>query len=125
LRGKQGNLVYAKFKVTRYNTIRKSFFRIVALALLAVSAAFSFPENHYSVEKTFVKSPTPQTEACSLLANDIEDSDDYSTDADFFHDFLVSRIDFPTIDIASTKMLKDIAVHSYDAVYLRLRQLLI
>ena len=97
----------------------------MALALLAVSAAFTFPESHYSIEKTFIKSPAPQTEICSLLADDIEDSNDFSTGVHFFQDFVISRIEFPSIDIASTKMLKEIAGHHYDAVYIRLRQLLI
>lgn len=97
----------------------------MALALLAVSAAFTFPESHYSIEKTFIKSPAPQTEICSLLADDLEDSNDFSTGAHFFNDFVVSRIEFPSIDSASAKMLKEIDRHSYDAVYIRLRQLLI
>jgi len=111
--------------VTRNSTIRIGFFRVIALALLAVSAAFTFPESHYSVEKTFIKAPAPQTELCSLLADDIEDSNDYSTGVHFFNDFVASQIEFPSIDIDSIKTLKVTIVHSYSAVYIRLRQLLI
>lgn len=104
---------------------RKGIFRLTAVALLAVCAGFTFPDCHYSAEKTFIKAPAPQTEICSLLADDIEDSNDFSTGAHFFNDFVVSCFEFPSLDIASAKMLKEVAGHYTDAVYLQLRQLLI
>jgi len=89
-----------------------------------VSAGFTFPESHYSVEKTFFKQQSPQSEAFSFVADDIEDSDDLATDTHFFQNEFVFRIT-PSSDTSSEGMSRQIDRKYSELVYLLHRQLLI
>jgi hypothetical protein len=104
----------------------KSVFRLMAIALLAVCAGFTFPESHYSVDKTFVKAPSPQTEISSLLCDDVEDSNDLSTGVQFFQNAVVAEWSISSELLPFTSStLKEISPFVDAPVYLRHRQLLI
>ena len=97
----------------------------MAVALLAVCAGFSFPESHYSEEKTFVNAPLPQTEICTLLCDDVEDSNDYSTGAYFFQNTVFVQVAFPLLDSSSKNSIRQVYRQTYACVYLLHRQFLI
>jgi|GEM_PF-3143826 len=78
---------------------KTSFFRLLTIALLAMSAGFVvLPEsNLYSVDKTFVKSHVPAADnfALILTADDKEDmEEDGTVDAQFSADFFAEFVSF-------------------------------
>src|SRR5689334_12113890 len=79
-------------RVVKSGRQRKQGLRLIAIVLLAGCSGFSFPETHYSNEKMFEKSQSPLTEVCSLLCDDVEDSNDVSTGAHV--DVSVNAIEF-------------------------------
>ncbi|MBS1681351.1 MAG: hypothetical protein JST48_06545 [Bacteroidetes bacterium] len=54
-------------------------FSIAAILLIAANIGYSIPDYSYSQEKTFIKSPVPQSEGFSFLANDSEDRADLTS----------------------------------------------
>lgn len=100
-------------------------FRVVAVALLALCAGFTFPENHYSIDKTFIKAPSPQTEISSLLCDDVEDSNDLSTEIHFFQNPTPAWIGFLVDEVSVAIMTNATQQNSYQQIFLRNRQFLI
>jgi hypothetical protein len=98
---------------------------LVAFAVLTVCVGFTFLESHYSEQITFVKSPPSQTEIGALICDDVEDSNDCSTEAHFLHNAVVVHFSFPslgfTVQYSTTKTVKQV----YTKVYLLHRQLLV
>jgi hypothetical protein len=111
--------------VDRFAINKKGIFRLIAVVLLAVCAGFTFPESHYSDEKTFVNAPSPQTEICTLLCDDVEDSNDYSTGAHFFQSAIFAQTTFSLLDSSSKNSIQQVYRQTYACVYLLHRQLLI
>jgi len=105
---------------------KKGVFRVVAVALLALCAGFTFPENNnYSIDKTFVKTPSPQTEISSLLCDDIEDSNDLSTEIHFLQNPAPAWVRFSLGEVSSAIAASATARTTYRKVFLRHGQLLI
>lgn len=105
---------------------RKSVFRVMAVALLAVFAGFIFPESQYSVDKVFIKAPSPQTGICSLFCDDMEDSNDCSTGVHFFQGAVATELTFSSLPfVFNNSTWKEISLSVDKRVYLRHRQLLI
>jgi hypothetical protein len=111
--------------VARFGIHKKGVFRIVAIALLAVFAGFTFPESHYSEAKTFIKSPSPQAEICSILCDDVEDSNDYSTGANIIQNAAEVQFAFSLLHFSSANSIKQTLYSIYEQVYILHRQLLI
>jgi hypothetical protein len=100
-------------------------FRAVAVLLLALCAGFTFPESHYSMDKTFVKAPSPQTEICSLLCDDAEDSNDVSTGIHFLQNTASTQLYFLIPSHTLSKSTRKSSWASSEQVFLLHRQLLI
>ena len=111
--------------MARFTINKKGIFRLIAIALLAICAGFTFPESHYSDEITFVKSPSSQAEICSLLCDDVEDSNDYSTGAHVFQNAIAVQFALSSSPFSSKKSIKQTGRSIYEQVYLLHRQLLI
>jgi hypothetical protein len=99
--------------------------RVVAIALLALSACFTFPENSYSIDKTFVKAPAHHTEVSSLLCDDVEDANDLSTEIHFFQSPAPAFSWYSVKGMTSTAAISAAPQKTYRQVFLRHRQLLI
>lgn len=111
--------------VDQFKVKKRGVFRVVAVALLALSAGFAFPENHYSIDKTFIKAPTHHTEASSLLCDDVEDANDLSTEIHFFQSPVPAFAWHSVEAITSAVAISAVPEKTYRQVFLRHRQLLI
>ena len=98
---------------------KKGVSRVVAVALLALCAGFTFPENHYSIDKTFVKAPSPQTEISSLLCDDVEDSNDLSTEIHFLQNPTLASVAFSFVEGSSASITSVIPLVNQRQVFLR------
>ncbi|HCW09366.1 MAG TPA: hypothetical protein DGG95_18580 [Cytophagales bacterium] len=103
---------------------KQGIFRVMATLLILVSVSFSMPDNYYSIEKTFIKSPSPQAELFSFIVNDLEDTDDSSPDL-ISLEFI--KFDFSIFTIHSTESESALSekIVKLDPIYLIHRKLLI
>jgi len=111
--------------VAKLTPYRKKRWTLIALALLTVWGGFAFPESHYSEQKTFVKSQSSQTEICTILCDDVEDSNDYSTGVHIFQNAVLFQIAFPSLSFSLKNSTNQNVHQVYAKVYLLHRQLLI
>ena len=116
---------FSIWTVAQFVVNKQGVFRWVAVALLALCACFTFPENYYSIDKTFVKAPSPQTEVSSLLCDDVEDSNDLSTEIHFFQNPAPAWVGFSLKKVSSAFTASATPRNSYEQIFLRHRQLLI
>jgi hypothetical protein len=111
--------------VAQFKVNKRSLFRVVAVALLALSVGFSFPESHYTIDKTFIKTPAPHTEISSLLCDDVEDANDLSTEIHFFQSPALGLVWCSMEAATSAVAISAVLRKMYGQVFLRHRQLLI
>jgi hypothetical protein len=113
-------LIVALFEINK-----RGFFRMVAVALLALCASFTFPESHYTFDKTFIKTPAPYTEISSLLCDDVEDANDLSTEIHFFQSPTPVLAWHSVKEVMSAVAISAAPRRTYRQVFLRHRQILI
>jgi len=111
--------------VAQFKVNKRGLFRVVAVALLALCAGFTFPESHYTVDKTFIKAPPHHTEISSLLCDDVEDANDLSTEIHFFQSPTPTLV-WSSVEEATTAVaISAIPRKTCGQVFLLHRQLLI